>query len=98
MPVPFTINNSGGGDFGACDLVEVDDIAFVAMQASYGSNNGGVIVHDNNTGIDAGEIVYLPINLMKTFPADGQALLDNVMTYLLFNEPPGPLPYPARSP
>jgi len=86
---PLVIDNMGGNDWAAADLVSAASNAFVALQSGYGTNRGGVIVHDDNTGPDSGQIVFLPFNLLKTPEADGRELIDNVLTYLLYNEPPG---------
>jgi len=86
---PLVIDNMGGNDWTAADLVSAAPNAFVALQSGYGTNRGGVVVHDDNTGPDAGQIVYLPFNLLKAPEADGRILIDNVLTYLLYNEPPG---------
>ncbi len=86
---PLEIFNNNGNDWSAADLVQTASDAFVAMQSGYGSSRGGVIVHDDNTCPDAGQTVYLPFDLLKTPDADGRALIDNIFTYLLYNEPPG---------
>ena len=86
---PLVIDNSGGNDWSAADLASAAPDAFVAMQTGYGTNRGGVIVYDDNTGPDAGQIVYFPFNLLKAPEADGRILIDNVLTYLTYNEPPG---------
>jgi subtilisin-like proprotein convertase family protein len=89
LPSPLLIDNNGGFDYGAADQALRASNAFVAMHVGFGSPRGGVIVYDNNTGPDAGQIVYLPFNITKASEADGRALLDNAMTYLLTTEPPG---------
>jgi serine protease AprX len=89
LPVPLIINDSNGNDWGATDLVLVADDAFVAMQAGFGSTRGGIIAHDENTCPDAGQTIYLPFNLAKLVEQDARLVLDNAMSYLLFNEPPG---------
>jgi len=86
---PLFIDNMGGQDYAGADLVDALPSAFVAMRAGYGTNRGGIVFHDNNTGPDAGQIVYLPFDLLKAPEADGRDLIDNVLTYLLYNEPPG---------
>lgn len=86
---PLVIDNMGGNDWTAADLASAAPNAFVALQSGYGTNRGGVIVYDDNTGPDAGQIVYLPFNLLRTVETDGRILIDNVLTYLTYNEPPG---------
>jgi subtilisin-like proprotein convertase family protein len=87
---PFVVNNSDGQDWSAADLAEAADDAFVALQAGYGTGRGGVIVHDDNTGPDAGQTVYLPFNLARAPETDARRLLENIFVYLLYDEPAGP--------
>jgi len=89
LPHPFIIDNSGGMDWGACDLVSRADDAEVILQTAYGSNFGGVVVHDDNTCPEGGQTVFFPFNLMKAIDEDGRAILDNALTYLLQKEPAG---------
>ncbi len=89
LPAPILVDTAGGNDWGAADLVDRSPTSFVAMHAGYGTTRGGIIIHDNNTGVESGQIVYFPFDIIKTDEAEGRMLLDNVMTYLLTEEPPG---------
>jgi subtilisin-like proprotein convertase family protein len=89
LTMPLTVDNSGGLDWGATDLAVKTPEAFVALHAGFGTSRGGLIIHDNNTGVESGQIAYLTFDIMKAGGTAGRALLDNVMTYLLTEEPPG---------
>lgn len=89
LSMPFVIDNSGGNDWGATDLVEKAPTAFVALHAGYGSTRGGVVIHDNNTCPESAQIAYLTFDINKASDTAGRALLDNIVTYLLTDEPPG---------
>jgi subtilisin-like proprotein convertase family protein len=89
LPVPFVIDNNGGFDYGASDVVVQSPEAFVALRAGLGGRFGGMVVYDNNTGPESGQIVYFPFDIAKASDADGRALLDNAATYLVTEEPPG---------
>lgn len=90
LPSPLRINNNGGYDWSAADLAEAADDATVVLRASYGDTRGGVIVHDDNTGPDAGQVVFFPFDILKTeVEQEGRDLLENALVYLTFNEPPG---------
>ncbi len=87
---PVTIDNLGGMDFTAADMVLAATDAIMVLQSGSGTRRGGVVARDDNTSPDAGQVVYLPFDPLRITPAaDGQDLIDNVLTYLLFKEAPG---------
>jgi len=86
---PLEFDNYFGNDYGACDLVDAAPEGQVIMRAGFGTYRGGIIAYDNNTGPDAGQIVYLPFDLQRPLETESRRLIDNCLTYLLFNEPPG---------
>ena len=90
LEYPITVQTTYGYDYGAADLVEGADDAMVLLKAGYGSHLGGAIVHDDNTGPDAGQTVYLSYDLMKSPEHQSRVVLENALNYMVQVEAAGP--------
>jgi len=91
LPSPLRLNVPAGvQDWGAADVVTVIPGGTVVMQTGYGAGTGGIVVHDDNTGRAAGQIVFLPFDLQYLLPQQGRALVENALAYLMAGEPGGP--------
>jgi len=78
-----------GYDFTAIDLMYAAEDALPILRAVYNPNTGGVLIHDDNTGPEAGQIVYFTFDMDYMDEADGRILTENAMAYLLGREAPG---------
>jgi subtilisin-like proprotein convertase family protein len=80
----------GAIDYGASDVVFPADDATVVMHPLYGSTLGGILVVDDDTGPDGGQIAYLPLDIGRVYEPDARALIENALTYLTIREADGP--------
>ena len=76
-------------DYGASDVVTPDEGSMMVMPSIYDNGIGGVLLHDNNTGAEAGQIVFMTFDLGYMPEATTRLLLENSMNYLLGREAPG---------
>lgn len=74
----------GGGD-GMTPLPDANGI----LHSLYNYSYCRALIYDNNTGPEAGQIVYLSTALIYLDPVVAQSLLENSMAYLLALEAPG---------
>ena len=76
-------------DYGASDVVTPDEHSLLVMPSIYNNSIGGVLLHDNNTGPEAGQIVFMSIDLGYMPENLARPLLENSLAYLLSREAPG---------
>ncbi len=63
--------------------------AQLVMRSIYNSGIGGMVVHDNNTAPEAGQVVYLTYALTYLDESLARQILENSISYLLAREAPG---------
>lgn len=91
LPSSLTVNVPPGFvDYGASDVVFPAAGTRVVLHPLYGSSMGGVLLTDDDTGPDAGRIVYLPLDIGWMWETSARELLENALTYLTVRESPGP--------
>jgi subtilisin-like proprotein convertase family protein len=91
-PLPETLSFGllpGQIDYRVSDLNTPTPDAGVLYSSYLSSQGGGVIFHDDNTGPDQGQVVYLSfaVNFLKE--AVARMMVENAMAYLLTEELPG---------
>jgi len=92
-PLPYTLElevAEGNLVYHASDLMEAAEGTQVLYNSSYSTNIGGPLTWDDNTGPDAGQVVFYPFNFDYVKPVVARWLLENAMAYLTVREAPGP--------
>jgi len=85
LPGSVAIAYDGYGDE---DAVDPDSDALVVMGTSSHGESAGVLVYDDNSAPQAGQVVYLAFNLLAVAPETGRQFTENAMAYLLASEAP----------
>lgn len=90
LPSPISMEMpQGSGDLFGCDLVLGANDAQVILHSLYNANSGGVVIYDDNTGPEAGQIVYLTFDIGYMTPGVAEPFMANAMAYLTSREAPG---------
>jgi subtilisin-like proprotein convertase family protein len=76
-------------DYFSSDIVLPDQDSFVVLTSSFNSDVGGVLLHDDNTGPEGGQIVYITLDLGYMPEPQARPLVINCLTYLTGREAPG---------
>ncbi len=88
--LPMMVELDGFGyDFGATDVAYASPDALPILRTIYNVNTGGVLVYDDNTGVEAGQIVYFTFDTSYLDEATGRQITENALAYLLAREAPG---------
>lgn len=76
-------------DFAGGDGFTVSEGSLSLLSSIYNSTWNRSVVHDDNTGPEAGQIIFHAVAFIYLEPATARALLENSMAYLLAHEAPG---------
>ncbi len=88
--LPEQITMSGWDyDLNAVDYAYVAEDALPIYKTAANSNTGGVVLHDENTAPESGQIVYFTWDMDRMDPVIGRQLTENAMAYLMAREAPG---------
>lgn len=63
--------------------------SYLVTRSIYNSSVGGIVVHDNNTAPEAGQVVYLTYALTYLDEPVARQIVENSIAYLLAREAPG---------
>jgi subtilisin-like proprotein convertase family protein len=76
-------------DWGASDAMLPDATALPILRSIYNAAIGGMIVHDRDTGPEAGETVYITFDTSNLEDMVARPLLENALAYLTSRQAPG---------
>ncbi len=89
LPDDIETGVDAGFDVGACDLALPTADALVIMHSVFSIDSAGVLLYDDNSGPDAGQIVFLPFDFGYLNPDQARLLTENALAYLTAPESPG---------
>ncbi len=88
LPSPYSLPDIGY-DFGAAGSTYASEDALAIYRTIYNARSCGVLLYDDNTAPEAGQVVFASFDISYASEADGRHLTENALAYLLAREAPG---------